>query len=395
MTKRNFYTTIAFCTLCIFSFLSHAQNNIGIGTSTPNPTAVLDVNANDKGVLIPRLTTAQRNSIATPATGLLVFDTDLNCFFFHDGTTWASLCAAQVGPTGATGNTGAAGVNGIAGAQGTTGATGDTGPTGATGVAGANGLTGATGNTGPGGYCNTAQAGYVAKFTTTDTVCNSIMFENAGNIGVGTTTPTQKLDVSGNTQFSGALMPAGNAGTNGQALLSTGSSTAPVWANIPPQGGIIMYSGAWNFDGTGLGTGTLLGWALCNGNNGTPNLNDRFVMGTNTNASLGATGGNNSYSLTVAQLPSHNHTITSDGNHSHTVTARFHGKDGEGGSNCATNLFFGDDNAWPNCTNPSTAPFATSVDGNHNHGGATANTGSGTAIDNRPQYLVLAFIMKL
>ncbi|HRN95397.1 MAG TPA: hypothetical protein PL084_11800, partial [Chitinophagales bacterium] len=64
-------------------------------------------------------------------------------------------------------------------------------------------------------------------------------------------------------------------------------------------------------------------------------------------------------------------------------------------ANSNLNAFFGDDNAWPNCTNPSTAPFATSVDGNHNHGGATANTGSGTAIDNRPQYLVLAFIMKL
>lgn len=374
MKFSKIYTILIGIILCLLSLNSLAQNNIGIGTPAPNPTAVLDITANDKGVLIPRLTTSQRNFITTPAKGLLVFDTDLNCFFFYDGSSWASLCAAQVGPTGAQG------------ATGNTGITGATGPTGATG---------ATGNTGPGGYCATAQAGYVTKFISVDTVCNSIIFEKTGNIGVGTTSPSQKLDIAGNMQFSGALMPNGNAGSNGQSLLSTGSGTTPVWGNVPPQGGIIMYSGAWNFDVTGLGTGNLIGWALCNGNNGTPNLNDRFVMGTNTNTALGSVGGNNSYSLTLAQLPSHSHTISNDGAHTHEVTARFHGKDGEGGSNCATNLFFGDDNAWPNCTNPSTANFATTNAGIHSHGGATGNAGAGAAIDNRPQYLVLAFIMKL
>lgn len=156
-----------------------------------------------------------------------------------------------------------------------------------------------------------------------------------------------------------------------------------------------MYSGAWNFDGSGLGTGALLGWALCNGNNGTPNLNERFVMGTTTNGNLNSTGGNSTYALTAAQLPAHTHSIANEGAHTHQTTARFHGKDGEGGSNCASNLFYGDDNAWPNCTNPATANFTSTSAGAHNHGGATGSTGSGAAIDNRPDYLVLAFIMKL
>jgi len=63
-----------------------------------------------------------------------------------------------------------------------------------------------------------------------------------------------------------------------------------------PSGGIIMYSGPWNFDATGLGIGALEGWALCNGNNGTPDLSDRFVMGTTISGELGTTGGSKTHS---------------------------------------------------------------------------------------------------
>ena len=53
----------------------HAQNNnVGIGTTTPDATAILDVTSSNKGVLVPRLTTAQRTAITTPAQGLLVYD---------------------------------------------------------------------------------------------------------------------------------------------------------------------------------------------------------------------------------------------------------------------------------------------------------------------------------
>jgi hypothetical protein len=43
---------------------SMAQDNMGIGTSTPEPSAVLDLNASDKGFLVPRLNTSQRTAIA-------------------------------------------------------------------------------------------------------------------------------------------------------------------------------------------------------------------------------------------------------------------------------------------------------------------------------------------
>jgi hypothetical protein len=56
------------------------QGPVGIGTATPHASAILDVNATDKGFLLPRLTTAQRNSIASPENSLLIFNTDVGCY---------------------------------------------------------------------------------------------------------------------------------------------------------------------------------------------------------------------------------------------------------------------------------------------------------------------------
>lgn len=72
--------------------------NIGInGTgATPNPFAVLDVasSANNKGVLVPRLTTAQRTSIAglgATEEGLMLYDTTTDSFWYWDGTQWVEV----------------------------------------------------------------------------------------------------------------------------------------------------------------------------------------------------------------------------------------------------------------------------------------------------------------
>lgn len=109
------------------------QNNVGIGTNTPNPNAVLEMQSTTQGVLVPRLTTVQRNAIAAPTEGLLVYDTDANCFFFYESTaaTWTNLCAGggagSVGPQGPAGPTGPQGAAGATGAQGPQGVPGTTG----------------------------------------------------------------------------------------------------------------------------------------------------------------------------------------------------------------------------------------------------------------------------
>jgi hypothetical protein len=73
-----------------------AQSNVGIGTTTPHASAVLELKSTNKGVLVPRVTTAQRNAIASPATGLLVFDSTTGGFWFYSGTTWKDLSTGAV-----------------------------------------------------------------------------------------------------------------------------------------------------------------------------------------------------------------------------------------------------------------------------------------------------------
>ena len=75
---------------CLMAAVSLAQN-VGIGTNTPHPSAGLEVNSNSKGVLFPRVTTAERNAITNPATGLMVFDVEKNLPYYFNGIIWVPL----------------------------------------------------------------------------------------------------------------------------------------------------------------------------------------------------------------------------------------------------------------------------------------------------------------
>ncbi len=69
--------------------LTSLKGQIGINTSTPNASAQLDINSTTKGLLLPRLTKAQRDAIATPAAGLLVYQTDNTPGLrVYNGTNW-------------------------------------------------------------------------------------------------------------------------------------------------------------------------------------------------------------------------------------------------------------------------------------------------------------------
>lgn len=71
-------------------FLALAQ--VGIGTPTPSPSAVLEISSTTKGLLLPRLTTAQRNNITSPPTGLQVYNLDDGCTDTYDGSYWMKNC---------------------------------------------------------------------------------------------------------------------------------------------------------------------------------------------------------------------------------------------------------------------------------------------------------------
>ncbi|MBN9351374.1 MAG: tail fiber domain-containing protein [Chitinophagaceae bacterium] len=73
------------------SCMSMAQN-VGIGTTTPDASAKLDITSTDKGILIPRMNQSQRDLIATPATGLLIYQTDNTPgFYYYNGSAWAII----------------------------------------------------------------------------------------------------------------------------------------------------------------------------------------------------------------------------------------------------------------------------------------------------------------
>lgn len=63
----------------------YAQVAVNSTGAEPDASAMLDVSSTDKGILVPRLTTAQRNAIVSPADGLMVYDTEINSFWFYDG----------------------------------------------------------------------------------------------------------------------------------------------------------------------------------------------------------------------------------------------------------------------------------------------------------------------
>lgn len=87
--KKKLPTFLVLC-LCYFTVLAQ-QNNVGINTTTPDPSAALHVEATDKGMLIPRMTSIQRKNIVNAAIGLLVFDTDTEFFWYRENTGWVEL----------------------------------------------------------------------------------------------------------------------------------------------------------------------------------------------------------------------------------------------------------------------------------------------------------------
>ena len=85
---------LLFLLILLFSSTSFlAAQNVSINNSgaTPDASAMLDVSSTTKGMLLPRMTTAERDAINNPVQGLLVYDTDLKSLLFYDGSTWTSI----------------------------------------------------------------------------------------------------------------------------------------------------------------------------------------------------------------------------------------------------------------------------------------------------------------
>src|SRR5262245_31183432 len=97
--KKSSIQKIHFCWIIITLFwiqFSFAQN-VGINNPAPDASSLLDLTSTSKGLLVPRMTSAQRIAIPTPATGLLVYDATLNEFYYFDGTAWRAMFTGNSG----------------------------------------------------------------------------------------------------------------------------------------------------------------------------------------------------------------------------------------------------------------------------------------------------------
>lgn len=180
--------------------------------------------------------------------------------------------------------------------------------------------------------------------------------------------------------------------------------------NLIPKGCILMWGGAIN--------NIPQGWALCNGENGTPDLRDRFILGVSQNEEPGGTGGDHSKTIVVGNLPPHGHpftTGTESKTHKHAVTVASGGTHNHTGRSKGFTGVTASRTGWyflrrvvsgdayddtPTITHSSGGAHAHSTSvGNasatHTHSGTTGNAGSGSALDVRPKYYKLAFIMKV
>ena len=170
-----------------------------------------------------------------------------------------------------------------------------------------------------------------------------------------------------------------------------------------PSGIITMWSGA--------SSAIPDGWLLCDGNNNTPDLRDRFIVGAGNSYTVGATGGEATHKLTTSEMPSHNHTF-SGSSHTHTLSlsglrtstdgAHTHSISNAGRS---SEIHYSSGGASVSISKSSSS--TTGSAGGHSHtisgsgsigsataGGSIGSTGSGSAHENRPPYYALCFIMK-
>lgn len=162
-------------------------------------SVALALNTTEKGLLPPRLTTAQRDALSSPVDGLLIFNTDDLQFQYWSTNQWLPIGSGGggVGPRGPTGPTGTAGIQGPTGPAGQsitgpTGSPGSNGPTGPaiTGPTGAQGANGAIGPTGPSVTGPTGPIGATGSVGPTGPA-------GSGGSGIGPTGPTGQRGPTG------------------------------------------------------------------------------------------------------------------------------------------------------------------------------------------------------
>ncbi|HLP19291.1 MAG TPA: hypothetical protein VK174_03285 [Chitinophagales bacterium] len=160
---NDYFKVLCITVLLITGYFSHAQNGVKIAATagTADPSAMLDITSSNKGLLFPRVTltglTDNTTPVNNPATGLVVYNlgsvgVPATGIYFWNGTSWVLLSS--------------------------------------------------------GGLSGSGTTNQISKWTASNALGNSIVTDNGTNVGIGNSSPGQKLDVVGNIAVSGS---AGNS----------------------------------------------------------------------------------------------------------------------------------------------------------------------------------------
>jgi collagen type VII alpha len=228
--------------------------SVGFGIDPPDPTAVLDLTSTAKGLLAPRMTAVQRLAIATPANGLIVFDTDAKKLEVYDavGTAWNTI------------GSGNGTVTSVSGTSPISVATGTTTPSITLGtVPVANGGTGSTTLTGY--VLGAGTSALTASSTIPGTAISGNITGNAANVsgtvavgngGTGATTLTGYLVGTGtNAITTTSTIPIANGGTG--AITAVAAIAALLPTQTGNSGDVLSTNGtlaSWNAASTGTVT---------------------------------------------------------------------------------------------------------------------------------------------
>lgn len=358
--------------IIVMLFTINLQAQVGINNANPDTTSMLDIKSTSKGILLPRMTSAERDIMSSfgnvPANSLLIFDTDLNqfCYYRTDLNKWISLGAWVHEAHGDSvmlfeSNAGVSLGGDKPKAQ--LDLNGDYNKS--HNIGGTKLLIHKYDNDGSVTYliyCKDEQGKTDFFIKNRPSLSGDPTMYFAGKMCLGgtDTIPDKELDVTGDIKATGTV----------EANTFEGNGTIPI-------GGIIMWSGS---------IATIpAGWALCNGNTVnnhiTPDLRNRFIVGAGSSYAVNDNGGTNAVTLTTGEMPSHNHPVIDPG-HKHVYRTRdkyYHNMDEEYGGSSKDWIW--SDADYINC--------------NSNTTGITINTtGDGASHENRPPYYSLAYIMR-